>query len=75
MRSLLWEPNTDGFEGRIPGAAGVAARARRWGRKPDGVCQVVGTLAGGFAPEANTTGDVIFTCTDLQPDDAQVGRG
>ena len=39
----------------------------RWGRKPDGVCLVVGGLASGFDPSANTTGDLIYTASHLQP--------
>lgn len=44
----------------------------RWGRKPDGVCLVVGTLGSGFT--RNDTGDVIYTTTPLQPDDAQANK-
>eukprot|EP00798_Chlamydomonas_sp_ICE-L_P008360 gene8360-3440_t len=42
----------------------------RWGKKPDGVCLVVGSLSSGF--ENNKTADVIYTNTDLQPADANV---
>lgn len=45
---------------------------QRWGRKPDGVCLVVGTLASGF--KDNSTADVIATTTPIQPDDAPVNR-
>lgn len=45
---------------------------QRWGRKPDGVCLVVGTLASGF--KDNTTADVIATTTPIQPDDAPVNK-
>ena len=44
----------------------------RWGKKPDGVCIVVGTLASNF--RNNNTGDIIYTLTDLQPDTAAVSR-
>lgn len=37
----------------------------RWGRKPDGVCLVVGGCARGFPEDRNTTSDVIYTDTDL----------
>lgn len=47
-------------------------RQQRWGRKPDGVCLVVGTLASGFTD--NTTADVIATTTPIQADDAPVNR-
>ncbi|CAI5932415.1 unnamed protein product [Closterium sp. NIES-64] len=43
------------------GHASPIVRQARWGQKPDGVCLVVGTCARGFPPEANTTGDIIFT--------------
>lgn len=39
----------------------------RWGRKPDGVCLVVGGCARGFDPAANTTADVIYTNSNMQP--------
>lgn len=42
-------------------------RQVRHGRKPDGVCLVVGTSARGFAPEKNTTGDVIYTAGPSAP--------
>ncbi len=42
-----------------------SAYTHRWGTKPDGVCLVVGTMASGFPPERNTTGDVIATASDL----------
>lgn len=40
-------------------------RQVRHGRKPDGVCLVVGTCARGFA--SNTTGDVIYTAAPSEP--------
>lgn len=39
----------------------------RHGKKPDGVCLVVGTCASGFPEEANTTGDVICTIAPSEP--------
>jgi hypothetical protein len=47
------------------GHASPVVRQVRWGRKPDGVCLVVGTLGTGFSD--NSTADVIYTNTDLQP--------
>lgn len=44
----------------------------RWGKKPDGVCVVVGTLATGFTN--NSTADVIVTASNLQPDSARVNK-
>ncbi|KAG5188184.1 hypothetical protein JKP88DRAFT_193455, partial [Tribonema minus] len=35
-------------------------RQIRWGRKPDGMCLVVGCCARGFDPETNTSGDIIY---------------
>lgn len=45
----------------------------RWGRKPDGVCLVVGGCARGFDPEANTTADVIYTNSDMSVPGAAPG--
>lgn len=49
-------------------------RQVRWGRKPNGVCLVVGGMASGFPEDSNKTADVIFTNTPLQPDDAAFNR-
>jgi len=46
------------------GHASPAARQLRHGRKPDGVCLVVGGCADGFDPQLNTTADVIATASD-----------
>lgn len=56
------------------GHASPIVRQLRWGVKPDGICLVVGGLASGFDPAANTTGDVIFTHTPLQPPGAPVSN-
>lgn len=48
------------------GHGSPAARQLRGGAKPDGVCLVVGSCCSGFAPEANTTADVIYTNTHVQ---------
>lgn len=47
-------------------------RQQRWGKKPDGVCCVVGSCASGFSQ--NDTADVILTTKDLQQDDEQVNK-
>lgn len=39
----------------------------RHGRKPDGVCIVVGTCARGFPEESNSSGDVICTVAPSEP--------
>ena len=43
----------------------IVAQARD-GALPDGACVVVGSCADGFAPEANTFGDVIFADTAME---------
>jgi hypothetical protein len=48
------------------GHGSPAARQLRHGRKPDGVCLVVGGCADGFDPEGNKTADVIATASDTQ---------
>ena len=40
--------------------------SKRYGRKPDGVCAVVGSCAGGYDPKGNTQGDIIYTNTMIQ---------
>lgn len=47
------------------GHASPIARQLRHGKKPDGVCCVVGTVARGFDPSRNTTSDVIYTTSDI----------
>ena len=44
----------------------IVAQARE-GALPEGACVVVGTCADGFAPEANTFGDVIFSDKAMMP--------
>ncbi|XRA99395.1 hypothetical protein NFJ02_07g130940 [Pycnococcus provasolii] len=39
-------------------------QARGADARPDGVCLVVGSCASGFDPAKNTSGDLIYTCTD-----------
>lgn len=48
------------------GNASPISRQQRYGRKPDGVCAVVGTCAGGFDKESNLLGDIIYTNTEIQ---------
>ena len=38
---------------------------QRHGMKPDGVCAVVGSCAGGFDAETNKYGDIIYTNTEI----------
>jgi hypothetical protein len=42
------------------------SRQQRCGRKPDGVCAVVGTCAGGYEKWTNLIGDIIYTNTEIQ---------
>ncbi len=42
------------------------SRQQRYGLKPDGVCCVVGSCAGGFDKETNTVGDIIYTNSEIQ---------
>ena len=43
----------------------IAQQARQ-GRKPDGICLVVGSCAKGFSPKQNQTGDLIYSFTPIQ---------
>jgi len=42
------------------------SRQQRHGRKPDGVCCVVGSCAGGYDRESNLKGDIIYTNNEIQ---------
>jgi flavin-dependent dehydrogenase len=48
------------------GHASPAVRQARWGRRPDGVCLVVGSCARGFDAAANVGGDVIATVGPME---------
>lgn len=52
------------------GNASPIARQMRNGKKPDGVCLVVGTCARGFQESANKSADFIVTNNDIQGEDA-----
>jgi len=39
---------------------------QRYGKKPDGVCCVVGSCAGGYDRKTNTLGDIIYTNGQIQ---------
>eukprot|EP00877_Chromochloris_zofingiensis_P003085 jgi/Chrzof1/12778/Cz07g07080.t1_CRUP[v5.2] len=49
------------------GHASPIVKQIRWGQRPDGVCLVVGGCAAGFDPHNNTTADIIYTNSHLQP--------
>jgi len=51
------------------GNASPISRQQRYGVKPDGICAVVGTCAGGYDKETNIIGDLI--CTNSQITDKQ----
>lgn len=48
------------------GNASPISRQQRYGRKPDGVCAVVGSCAGGYDKESNLLGDIIYTNNEIQ---------
>jgi flavin-dependent dehydrogenase len=48
------------------GNASPVSRQQRYGMKPDGVCCVVGSCAGGFEAESNVRGDLIYTNSEIQ---------
>ena len=48
------------------GNASPISRQQRYGRKPDGVCAVVGSCAGGYDKESNLLGDIIYTNSEIQ---------
>jgi hypothetical protein len=43
------------------GNASPISAQQRYGKKPDGICTVVGSCAGGFDKETNLYGDLIYT--------------
>jgi hypothetical protein len=47
------------------GYASPIARQQRYGVKPDGICAVFGSCAGGYNPERNRIGDVMYTFMEL----------
>ncbi|CAM9859710.1 unnamed protein product [Ectocarpus sp. 4 AP-2014] len=42
------------------GNASPMVRQIRWGKKPEGVCLVVGSCARGYNPDTNKSGDIIY---------------
>jgi len=48
------------------GNASPISRQQRYGDKPDGVCCVVGSCAGGYEKETNVQGDLIYTNSPIQ---------
>lgn len=48
------------------GNASPISRQQRYGLKPDGVCCVVGSCAGGYDKETNVQGDLIYTNSPIQ---------
>jgi len=48
------------------GNASPISRQQRYGKKPDGVCCVVGSCASGFDKNTNIRGDIIYTNTEMQ---------
>lgn len=60
------EPITSRLVLDCMGNASPISRQQRYGRKPDGVCCVVGSCAGGYDPETNVQGDIIYTNSEIQ---------
>ncbi|GKZ00338.1 hypothetical protein MPSEU_000986700 [Mayamaea pseudoterrestris] len=60
------EPITSSLVLDCMGNASPITRQQRWGMKPDGVCAVVGSCAGGYDKETNLIGDIIYTNTEIQ---------
>ena len=48
------------------GNASPISIQQRYGKKPDGVCAVVGSCASGFDKKTNLIGDIIYTNTEIQ---------
>lgn len=48
------------------GNASPISKQQRQGKKPDGVCAVVGSCAAGFDASSNTIGDIIYTFNPIQ---------
>lgn len=48
------------------GNASPISQQQRYGRKPDGVCCVVGSCAGGYDKATNLKGDIIYTNSEIQ---------
>jgi len=48
------------------GNASPISQQQRYGRKPDGVCCVVGSCAGGYDKTTNLKGDIIYTNSEIQ---------
>jgi len=55
------------------GNASPISRQQRYGQKPDGICVVVGSCAGGYDADTNLLGDIIYTNTEIQ-DKAENGQ-
>eukprot|EP00903_Cladosiphon_okamuranus_P012374 g11597.t3 len=55
------------------GNASPMVRQIRWGKKPEGVCLVVGSCARGYNPETNTSGDIIYANTPILDKGGGVG--
>jgi hypothetical protein len=55
------EPITSRLVLDCMGNASPISAQQRYGMKPDGVCAVVGSCAGGYDKDTNTIGDIIYT--------------
>jgi len=61
-----YEPLTARLVIDCMGNASPISRQQRYGMKPDGVCAVVGSCAGGYDRSTNLVGDIIYTNTPIQ---------
>eukprot|EP00904_Undaria_pinnatifida_P002243 jgi/Undpi1/12019/HiC_scaffold_4.g01718.m1 len=55
------------------GNASPMVRQIRWGKKPEGVCLVVGSCARGYNPDTNKSGDIIYANTPIISKESGVG--
>ena len=60
------EPITSRLVLDCMGNASPISRQQRYGMKPDGICAVVGSCAGGFDSETNKYGDIIYTMSNIK---------
>ena len=60
------EPVTTSLVLDCMGNGSPISRQQRYGKKPDGICAVVGSCAGGFDQQTNLIGDIIYTNTEMQ---------
>jgi flavin-dependent dehydrogenase len=60
------EPVTSRLVIDCMGNGSPISRQQRYGKKPDGICAVVGSCASGFEKENNLVGDIIYTNSKIE---------